>query len=223
MTIDEILHKRFVDFLDKEKRKDEHQFMIKTFNIGTRADCAFLDENCMRSEMTMTKLIDPAEKINEIARYYYTHSDPCYSVTTMTMDNTRGLKATVDAETPPILRRKDIRPTLIKIHGRKTFVTWNDDTQTVVKCEYPKEPDPFAAFCAAYAKKMFGSTTKVLEAINQADEKEIRKRKHAANKAMNDIKQERMKEQFKRDVERRRYWMAVERKAIEKENEHSEL
>lgn len=41
----------------------------------------------------------------------------------------------------------------------KTIVIWNDGTKTIVSCAEYDEYDEYDAFCAALAKKMFGSTS----------------------------------------------------------------
>lgn len=73
-------------------------------------------------------------------------------------------------------------PKLIKRIGNKTFVTWNDGTETKVKCEYGKPFDPFSAFCIAFTKHVLGSTTKILEAIESADETVLKQKEAEAKR-----------------------------------------
>jgi hypothetical protein len=80
-------------------------------------------------------------------------------------------------------------------------------------CDRDVTPDPFMAFCAAYTKKMFGSTTKILEAIDRADEKARRKREKQRRRELNEHKRAIEKEKFDADVERKRYELAVEKRA----------
>lgn len=112
-------------------------------------------------------------------------------------------------------------PKLIRTLGNKTFVEWSDGTKTKVKCEYGRKPDPFSAFCAAFAKRMFGSTSKVLDAIKNADEKELKQREHEANRLKHEERLKKEKERFEKDVAKKRYELAVMRKAeklLEQEN-----
>lgn len=50
--------------------------------------------------------------------------------------------------------------------GSKTIVLWTDGTKTIVSCGEGDAFDPYAGFCAAVTKKVFGSTSqakKVME------------------------------------------------------------
>ena len=50
--------------------------------------------------------------------------------------------------------------------GPKTIVFWIDGTKTIVSCGEGDSNDPYAGFCAAVTKRVFGSTSqakKVLE------------------------------------------------------------
>lgn len=50
--------------------------------------------------------------------------------------------------------------------GPKTIVFWIDGTKTIVSCGEGDNSDPYAGFCAAVTKRVFGSTSqakKVLE------------------------------------------------------------
>lgn len=111
-----------------------------------------------------------------------------------------------------------IKPILIKTIGRKTFVTWNDGTTTKVVCEQSVNPDPFMAFCAAFTKKMMGNTSAILKTIEEADEKEQRKRKKEANRKANEERRKKEKEQFDKDVAKERYRLAVQKAAEKKLN-----
>lgn len=104
-------------------------------------------------------------------------------------------------------------PKLIKRIGNKTFVTWNDGTETKVKCEYGKPFDPFSAFCIAFTKHVLGSTTKILEAIESADETVLKQKEAEAKRLQHEKRMEEEKEKFKKDVEKKRYELAVLRKA----------
>lgn len=56
------------------------------------------------------------------------------------------------------------KPSLVEkviVNGPKTIVFWNDGTKTIVSCREGEEFDIYTGFCAALAKKMFGSTSRV--------------------------------------------------------------
>ncbi len=51
--------------------------------------------------------------------------------------------------------------------GPKTIVMWKDGTKTIVSCGEGDQYDRYVGFCAAVAKKMFGSTSKIKKTIDQ--------------------------------------------------------
>ena len=56
-----------------------------------------------------------------------------------------------------------IKPSAVRIirSGIATIVFWDDGTKTIVKRSADTQDDPYAAFCAALAKKVYGSNTAV--------------------------------------------------------------
>jgi len=73
------------------------------------------------------------------------------------------------------LKPRPICPVTIEKHGTDTSVLWNDGTVTTVSlCEGDKE-DPYAAFCAAYTKKMFGSNSFIKRCIENANAEKFKK------------------------------------------------
>jgi len=50
-------------------------------------------------------------------------------------------------------------PTKVIYSGNKTIVFWNDKTKTIVSCGEGEQWDPYTGFCAALAKKLYGSTS----------------------------------------------------------------
>ncbi len=53
--------------------------------------------------------------------------------------------------------------------GDRTIVFWNDNTKTIVKRSNDTEDDLYSAFCAALAKKVFGSNSQVKKILRMAD------------------------------------------------------
>ena len=58
-----------------------------------------------------------------------------------------------ESATIPVVKR-------IVYHDPATIVFWQDGTKTVVKCMDGEPFEKYAGFCAALAKKVFGSTSK---------------------------------------------------------------
>lgn len=63
---------------------------------------------------------------------------------------------------------KELKPKKIMFNYPATIVFWEDGTKTVVKCETWIEPDLYNAFCAALAKKIFGSSSHLKKVIEKA-------------------------------------------------------
>ena len=62
----------------------------------------------------------------------------------------------------PTKKSKQEVPAIKRIvyHDPATIVFWQDGTKTVVKCMDGEPFEKYAGFCAALAKKVFGSTSK---------------------------------------------------------------
>lgn len=60
---------------------------------------------------------------------------------------------------------RQITPRKVIFSGPKTIVIWEDGTKTIVGCAEGQEYDEYAGFCAALAKKIFGTTSKVKRMI----------------------------------------------------------
>lgn len=61
-------------------------------------------------------------------------------------------------------------PQKIIHNGPATIVFWSDGSKTVVKCATGTEPDLYNAFCAAFAKKVFGTNSRLKKVIEEAYE-----------------------------------------------------
>ena len=112
-------------------------------------------------------------------------------------------------------------PKLIKQRGDKVIVFWMDDTHTVVVREQGSPDNLYLAFCAAFAKKMFGTTGKVIKAFNEADEREIKRKKEErlaeeeAKKAEAEKKLEEKKQaEFEKAVKQRMQEIKTELEAL---------
>lgn len=61
-------------------------------------------------------------------------------------------------------------PQKIIHNGPATIVFWTDGSKTVVKCAASTDPDLYNAFCAAFAKKVFGTNSHLKKVIEEAYE-----------------------------------------------------
>lgn len=88
----------------------------------------------------------------------------------------------------PIPTAKNLEVKSIRFDQKFTTVTWNDGTTTRVGCMLADEYNRYEAFCAALAKKIYGSTSSVKHIVDTKDEQiEIdkqRKEREVQEKAM---------------------------------------
>lgn len=100
-----------------------------------------------------------------------------------------------------------IIPKHIARRGRTTVVWWTDGSKTHVVLEEGKQDcGTFAAFCIAYAKRCFGSTTALSHAVDQADEiqKNARARRLREEEKKARAEKRRLEQEIKRQ-ERERF------------------
>lgn len=100
-----------------------------------------------------------------------------------------------------------IIPKHIARRGRTTVVWWTDGSKTHVVLEEGKQDcGTFAAFCIAYAKRCFGSTSALSHAVDQADEerKNARARRLREEEKKARAEKSREKQEIKRQ-ERERF------------------
>ena len=63
----------------------------------------------------------------------------------------------------------ELTPEKIIYNGVATVVFWEDGTKTVVKRSNGTKDDKYNAFCAALAKKVFGTNNKLKNCIKEAE------------------------------------------------------
>lgn len=109
-------------------------------------------------------------------------------------------------------------PEVKSIHFDKKFttVTWMDNTTTRVGCMLGDEFNKYEAFCAALAKKIFGSTSKVKHIVDTKDEQiEIDKQRKEREAQETAAKI--------RKARKDRIWIKKRAKEIARENAAQEL
>ena len=105
-------------------------------------------------------------------------------------------------------------PTKILKNGRATVVFFADDTKVVVKLPEGVEDNDYNAFCAAIAKKMFGTNTRIkrkMELITEIAPTEAEKR--AALKKAREEAEERRQAQQDAKVRRMANQIVLEKRA----------
>lgn len=107
--------------------------------------------------------------------------------------------------------------------GEKTTILWSDGTKTTVSRGQNEKYDAYTAFCAACAKKMFGSTSRTKKICHQMDEAELNL---AAEKAREKADLEKEMERQRRErkfIKRRARAILKERHAQALEQQAQEL
>lgn len=54
---------------------------------------------------------------------------------------------------------------IVNEDAKVTVVMWDDNTKTIVKCSEADQYDPYAAYCAAFAKKCYGTNSHLKKTI----------------------------------------------------------
>lgn len=54
---------------------------------------------------------------------------------------------------------------IVNEDSKVTVVMWDDGTKTIVKCSGADQYDPYAAYCAAFAKKCYGTNSQLKKTI----------------------------------------------------------
>lgn len=67
-------------------------------------------------------------------------------------------------------KKKTYIPKKIIYNGPATIVFWDDGTKTVVKRSQKDKDNKYNAFCAALAKKIYGSNSKVNSIVAEGKE-----------------------------------------------------
>ena len=62
---------------------------------------------------------------------------------------------------------KDYEPERILRNGPVTVVFWKDKTKTIVRKSENSTDDPYTAFCAALAKKIYGNNSRVKKILDK--------------------------------------------------------
>lgn len=125
-----------------------------------------------------------------------------------TATSTGDLQQSRRTYTPYINGAHGYIPKHIARRGRTTVVWWTDGSKTHVVLEEGK-PDcgTFAAFCIAYAKRCFGSTSALSHAVDQADEerknaraRRLREEEKKAKAEKRRLEQEHKRQEWERFV-----------------------
>lgn len=113
-----------------------------------------------------------------------------------------------------------IIPKHIARRGRTTVVWWTDGSKTHVVLEDGKQDcGTFAAFCIAYAKRCFGSTSALSHAVDQADEerKNARARRLREEEKKARAEKSREKQEIKRQERERFIRMHMDEMCLKRE------
>lgn len=109
-----------------------------------------------------------------------------------------GFEADVECEVE--LEDTPVYPVYIKKDGSTTIVYWDDGTSTAVKACKDDPVSDYSAFCAALAKKVYGSNCNVHRMIHKFSEENIKKKKAAEKEKIRNEQLKREKIQHDRKV-----------------------
>lgn len=115
---------------------------------------------------------------------------------------------------PQYTQKIDVKS--IKFDKKFTTVTWKDGTTTRVGCMLEDEYNKYEAFCAALAKRIYGSTSSVKHIVDTKDEQieiDKQRKEREAQEAAAKI----------RKARKDRIWIKKRAKEIARENAAQEL
>ena len=115
---------------------------------------------------------------------------------------------------PQYTQKTDVKS--IKFDKKFTTVTWKDGTTTRVGCMLGDEYNKYEAFCAALAKRVYGSTSSVKHIVDTKDEQieiDKQRKEREAQEAAAKI----------RKARKDRIWIKKRAKEIARENAAQEL
>lgn len=121
-----------------------------------------------------------------------------------------------DLDVFPLTNVKNLQVKSIRFDKKFTTVTWSDDTTTRVGCMLEDEYNKYEAFCAALAKRIYGSTSGVKHIVDTKDEQieiDKQRKEREAQEAAAKI----------RKARKDRIWIKKRAKEIARENAAQEL
>lgn len=106
------------------------------------------------------------------------------------------------------------KPVRVDKNGTATVVHWEDGTYTAVNMCPTDEDNVYAAFCAALAKKIYGSTSTVHKMIDSHLGEVIDRKKEEEKRKRNEEQQERAARNRRRQVAEMRKLLSIYNEAI---------
>ena len=165
------------DIIDSymEKKKERKRKMETEWNITTN-DVASVQTYLPPFSDIITR-IPALPDISATTTYSFTNTNGSSTYNLLNTHNSSNNKK--DNK-----NKKDSRPNIpknydpVKIiqNGPATIIFWKDGTKTIVRKAEASTDDPYVAFCAALAKKVYGNNSRIKKLINK-NTQEQKKRK----------------------------------------------
>lgn len=119
------------------------------------------------------------------------------------MNETKKVETKKTEEKKTTIDMKAITPEYVEVQKNgTTVVRWMDKTVTVVKCSEGDSYNTYSAFCAALAKKLYGSNSRVHKTVDEKLVSNINAKKEKAHAKMLKELQERQKTLHERKIRR---------------------
>ena len=111
----------------------------------------------------------------------------------------------------PILKGEMLKPVRIWFTpGGYTTVEWSDGTKTTAHAENEETANPYCGFCACVVKKLYGSTTKAMKLMQDADKKAKEPAKKRQEEKERRRKEKQLKTEHARDIREKRIQMLMD-------------
>lgn len=199
--------------------ENSHAALVKYFKTGPKPIGKKGDKTMMNADLNTRDTI-PSNNLNDISTCW------CDTVTStcdlQPSSRTYGYipKEYTSDSGDGFIVDNTIIPKHIARRGRTTVVWWTDGSKTHVVLEEGKQDcGTFAAFCIAYAKRCFGSTTALSHAVDQADEerKNARARRLREEEKKARAEKSREKQEIKRQERERFIRMHMDEMCLKRE------
>ena len=116
-------------------------------------------KSSIANKLACVEVANPASRTDAIDALLYSMSDAASTYRVYAMGEWGDSHANNQSAVP--------HPSKIIYSGNRTIVFWPDGTKTIAKCDEGQEYDEYLGFVAAFAKKMFGSTSSIKKMIER--------------------------------------------------------
>lgn len=150
---------------DVERRKIMNKLKVgdkicTSANMTTPMEIFAFDYAHLRVGLVNRISFEGYEKVSRFWADPFTITDPDVRVKVSYADYYAVMR-----EQKKVNRTPTPKKIIVNEDSKVTVVMWDDNTKTIVKCSEADRYDPYAAYCAAFAKKCYGTNSQLKKTI----------------------------------------------------------